>query len=63
MTREAYPAYAYKVIRVQRQASLGRQNFGPRRNFRLYFCDFFEVAQSFWPETFLIFSIDIKSVL
>ena len=40
MTRKAYPAYAYRVIRVQRQASLDRQNFGPRHNFSILFLRF-----------------------
>ena len=40
MTRKAYPAYAYRVIRVQRQASLDRQNFGPRRDFSILFLRF-----------------------
>ena len=30
----------YKVIRVQRQASLDRQNLGPKRNFSIKFLRF-----------------------
>ena len=36
VTRKAYLAYAYRVIRVRGQASLDPKNFGPRRNFSIF---------------------------
>ena len=40
MSRKAYPAYVYKVIRVRRRASLDRPNFGPKHNFSILFLRF-----------------------
>ena len=54
MTRKAYPAYVYTVIRVQRQATLDRQNLVLDITFRFYFCDFSGVAILFWLRLFFV---------
>ena len=36
VTRKAYLAYAYRVIRVRGQVSLDLKNFGVRRNFSIF---------------------------
>ena len=40
MIRKVYFTCVYRVIRLQRQASLERLNFGPRRNFSILFLRF-----------------------
>ena len=36
VTRKAYPAYGYKLIRVRGQANLDPKNFGVERNFSIF---------------------------
>ena len=48
MTRKAYPAYAYKIIRVRGQFNLDPKNSDLNMTFRFLFGLFSEMANLFW---------------